>query len=253
MAPEQFHEMVSKESDQYALGCIAYELFTGHLPFSASNAASLITKCLMEQPVAPRQHNPQLPVHIEKAILQAMAKERTERYADIATFINALSTPSNSQAHIYTTAFGSTPKTEKQRMNNEENTPEYEEVGKASAEAYYNNGLEFEGMERYQEALQAYEKAIQLNPDATPIWCNKADILLKLNRYAEALKSYEYAIHLNPYYIPAYINSRNKLHNFVALVTFVSLYNFIYLFYFNKYLYIFIIFCYKNYTSQISC
>ncbi len=36
MAPEQFQGKVSKESDQYALGCIAYELFTGHPPLHRS-------------------------------------------------------------------------------------------------------------------------------------------------------------------------------------------------------------------------
>jgi serine/threonine protein kinase len=35
MAPEQFQGVISKEGDQYALGCIAYELVTGHRPFSA--------------------------------------------------------------------------------------------------------------------------------------------------------------------------------------------------------------------------
>ncbi len=33
MAPEQFHGNVSKESDQYCLACIAYELVTGRPPF----------------------------------------------------------------------------------------------------------------------------------------------------------------------------------------------------------------------------
>lgn len=33
MAPEQFRGESSKESDQYSLGCIAYELFTGRQPF----------------------------------------------------------------------------------------------------------------------------------------------------------------------------------------------------------------------------
>ena len=33
MAPEQFEGSVSKKTDQYALGCIAYELVTGRRPF----------------------------------------------------------------------------------------------------------------------------------------------------------------------------------------------------------------------------
>jgi serine/threonine protein kinase len=42
MAPEQFQGVVSKESDQYALGCIAYEMLTGHQAFTASNIQVLV-------------------------------------------------------------------------------------------------------------------------------------------------------------------------------------------------------------------
>src|SRR5262249_35760883 len=35
MAPEQFEGMVSTKSDQYALGCVAYELLTGRKPFDS--------------------------------------------------------------------------------------------------------------------------------------------------------------------------------------------------------------------------
>ena len=78
MAPEQFRGLSSRESDQYALGCIAYELFTGKQPFVAPDMASLMFKHLMEQPVAPKQLNAQLPPHIEQAILKALAKERED-------------------------------------------------------------------------------------------------------------------------------------------------------------------------------
>src|SRR5215472_4048383 len=44
MAPEQFQGMTSKASDQYALGCIAYELLTGRVPFSAVDFSGLRLK-----------------------------------------------------------------------------------------------------------------------------------------------------------------------------------------------------------------
>jgi len=90
MAPEQFRGTASKEGDQYALGCIAYEFFTGRRPFTAPDMVSMMFKHVTEQPLAPRQLNPRLPVHIEQAILTAIAKEREARHADVATFIAAL-------------------------------------------------------------------------------------------------------------------------------------------------------------------
>ncbi|HEY0752363.1 MAG TPA: protein kinase [Ktedonobacteraceae bacterium] len=93
MAPEQFQSTISKESDQYALGCIAYELMTGYLPFRASDALSMGYKHVNEQPLPPTRHNPQIPATVEAAILKAMAKQRAERYPDILTFLTALREP----------------------------------------------------------------------------------------------------------------------------------------------------------------
>jgi serine/threonine protein kinase len=97
MAPEQFRGTISKESDQYALGCIAYELFTGHPPFSAPDFFALGFKHLMEPPLAPTIFNPQLPAHISQAVLKALAKERTNRFPDVRAFIEALQIPPRSQ------------------------------------------------------------------------------------------------------------------------------------------------------------
>src|SRR6266480_3700231 len=94
MAPEQFQGTVSKLSDQYALGCIAYELVTGQRPFQAPDFLAIAFKHAKEAPIPPRQLNPSLPIHLEQAILKAMAKERIQRHADVAAFIAALDTPS---------------------------------------------------------------------------------------------------------------------------------------------------------------
>ncbi|HJT56376.1 MAG TPA: protein kinase, partial [Ktedonobacteraceae bacterium] len=100
MAPEQFQNSISKESDQYALACVAYELFTGQRPFTAQDFFAIGFKHMQEAPVPPSQLNPQLPPFMEQAILRAMAKQRTERFPDIKAFITELHLPSSSQGRL---------------------------------------------------------------------------------------------------------------------------------------------------------
>ncbi len=94
MAPEQFQGTTSKASDQYALGCIAYELLTGRVPFTAVDLLALGRKHATESPLALTQLNMLLPIHIEEAILKALAKQQTARHASIKDFITVLGTAS---------------------------------------------------------------------------------------------------------------------------------------------------------------
>jgi serine/threonine protein kinase len=102
MAPEQFKGYISKESDQYALGCLAYELFTGKPPFSAPDFVSMGYKHATERPVALTYLNPSLPLSLEQIVLKALAKQRSERYPDIIAFITALSSYSFPAQHAIT-------------------------------------------------------------------------------------------------------------------------------------------------------
>lgn len=90
MAPEQFQGKISKECDQYALGCIAYEMFTGQQPFNAPDFVSMAFKHMTEMPPSPHQFNPNIPPHVANAILKAIAKNRTDRYPSVQLFIQAL-------------------------------------------------------------------------------------------------------------------------------------------------------------------
>lgn len=90
MAPEQFQGQVSRESDQYALGCIAYELFTGHPSFEAPDLVALMYKHVNQVPVPLTQHNPTIPAHVEQAVLKALMKQRNERHSSSLAFLAAL-------------------------------------------------------------------------------------------------------------------------------------------------------------------
>ena len=56
---------------------------------------------------------------------------------------------------------------------------------------------------RYDEAIQAYDEAIKLNPSDPLSWMGKADALFALGRYEEAAKAYDEAIKIDPASSPA--------------------------------------------------
>lgn len=95
MAPESFQGAVCKESDQYSLACIAYELLTGQAPFTAPDFFSMGFVHLTEPVIALTQHNPAIPPYVEAAILKAMAKKREDRHAHIRAFVAALNNDDN--------------------------------------------------------------------------------------------------------------------------------------------------------------
>jgi Tetratricopeptide repeat/RimK-like ATP-grasp domain len=62
-----------------------------------------------------------------------------------------------------------------------------------SPEAWLNLGIILKATERREEALQAYDRAINGNPAYAMAWLNKAITLLELDRYDEALLACEQA------------------------------------------------------------
>ncbi len=82
MSPEQASgAAVDPRSDLYSVGVILYQCLTGVLPFDADSPVALATMHLSEDPVPPRQKNPDIHCSdaLEKLILKAMAKLPEER------------------------------------------------------------------------------------------------------------------------------------------------------------------------------
>lgn len=94
MAPEQFAGVYDASTDQYALGCLAYQLLTGRVPFAGSARATLRQKHLQDQPRPLSERNPALPAYLEDVVLKALAKQPTERYPSVQAFLDALEQPS---------------------------------------------------------------------------------------------------------------------------------------------------------------
>jgi len=91
MSPEQIRgKPLDARSDVYALGIVAFEMFSGKLPFQGRNAQEMMIARLRGQPLPLRQFRPDLPPPLEKALARAMATAPDDRYATALEFAEAL-------------------------------------------------------------------------------------------------------------------------------------------------------------------
>ncbi len=85
MAPEQVAgKPVDYRTDIYSLGLILYEMFTGTPAFSADNSIAVALKQMREDPPAPHEIEPNIPVGTERAILKCLEKDPAKRFQSIA-------------------------------------------------------------------------------------------------------------------------------------------------------------------------
>ena len=68
------------KSDIYSLGVVMYEMVTGRVPFDADTPVSIALKHMQEEPVEPKEINPNIPDAVNKIILKALQKEPALRY-----------------------------------------------------------------------------------------------------------------------------------------------------------------------------
>lgn len=89
MAPEQATaQTVDHRADIYALGIMAYEMFTGHVPFSADTPVAVLMKHVQEpMPLPPPGSVPEPAI---RAILKCAAKKADDRWASGTDFVHAL-------------------------------------------------------------------------------------------------------------------------------------------------------------------
>ncbi|HEY7308928.1 MAG TPA: protein kinase [Gemmataceae bacterium] len=93
MAPEQARgEAVDARSDLFSLGCLLYQMSTGHKPFNGPDTMSILMSLALDQPAPPRQRNAVLPVELSNLITSLLAKKPEDRPASARVVADALAT-----------------------------------------------------------------------------------------------------------------------------------------------------------------
>jgi len=189
-APEQYGKaQTTARSDIYSLGANLHQLLTGIDPSQTPFQ------------FAPLQQQGQpTPPGLESLIMQMLEMNESKRPDSMITIkqqlqsidaqlqtgqINALQAGISTQPGA---AWYSPPPPTQTRSASAIQHPV---VPKKAGSIYLNT-------KRYQEALLAFEQAIQLDPNDAVIYNGKGLALSNLNRYGEALAAYEQAIRLDP-------------------------------------------------------
>ena len=105
ISPEQAlgKKDLDEGTDIYSFGVMMYEMVVGRVPFSADTPFSIIHDHIYTPLPLPSDVNPSVTAELERVLLKALAKERADRYPDIASFVAAFS-----QAWIAQTGYAST-------------------------------------------------------------------------------------------------------------------------------------------------
>ena len=92
MSPEQAsgEKRIDGTTDVYSLGCVMYEMLTGHTLYTGETPQAIFAKHIAAEFPGLEHHRPGLPRGLEEVLAKAMAKNAADRFGEAGEFVGAL-------------------------------------------------------------------------------------------------------------------------------------------------------------------
>ncbi|MEO8499804.1 MAG: tetratricopeptide repeat protein, partial [Vicinamibacteria bacterium] len=194
MSPEQFVDAAScdERSDIYSFGVVLYQMASGgRLPFLppkpplefAAQSGAYYWHAFRTLHTTGAQAPLTSP--LAQIITRTLRKKREERYPDFAAMRADLEA-------LYEKAKG-------------EKAP-VQAAAKETSDSWNDRGISLAALNRWDEALSCYDKALALESDSAALHNNRGNALRHLGRAEESAAAYDKAIALDPLYASAWEN-----------------------------------------------
>jgi len=95
MSPEQAtaEKEISARSDVYSLGCVLYEMLTGHPPHTGASAQQIIMQVVTAEAAPVSKLRKSVPPHVTAAVAKSLEKLPADRFESAQAFADALRNP----------------------------------------------------------------------------------------------------------------------------------------------------------------
>jgi tetratricopeptide (TPR) repeat protein len=216
----------TESDDLWASAATFYEMLTGNLPFKSINE-------IKDSNPAPLLSH--VPNELRDFAEKALQKDKSRRFETAKEMCEALEQAWNSvrqreeqrtlddQAWLEMERQRREAEEERQRQqvyydkrNYDQAIEDYSkaiELNPQYADAYSNRGNAYYDKRNYDQAIEDYSKAIELNPQYAIAYYNRGNAYYNKRNYDQAIEDYSKAIELNPQYADAYSNRGNAYYD----------------------------------------
>jgi tetratricopeptide (TPR) repeat protein len=178
MAPEQWQGgSLDVRTDLYALGCMMFEMVTGHWVFEGSTLTGFRRNHL-EAEIPSLVDELEMPPMLDTLLLRCLAKDPGDRFATVHDFLSHI-------ADLYFQEFCDLPRT-------------LAEQNGFTAIDFNNRGSTYARLQYYDEALRDFDLALERDPKYTIAYCNRGSVYARVEQHADALENYSHAFALDP-------------------------------------------------------